>query len=84
MRVLLTGYNHDPKIIGQEFDYTRFGEWAHVHEKVHNLHLGHDVFYHALAIWSIQSSFRSWNPRLMRLAVLSENLVLPVLVDSSL
>ena len=83
-RVLVAGYNHDPKTIGQEFDYACFGEWAHVHQTVHDLHLRHDVFNHALTVWLIHSGFRSWNSRLMRLAVQAEDLVLPVLVDSNL
>ena len=83
-RMLVAGYNHDPKTIGQEFDYAGFREWAHVHQTVHDLHLGQDVFNHALTVWLIQSGIGSWNPRLMRLAVLSEDLVLPVLVDSDL
>ena len=81
--MLFVGDNHDFKIIGQEFNYARFGEWAHIHETVHNLHLRHDMLNHTFAVRSIQSGFRSGYPRFMRLAVLSEDFILPVLVDSN-
>ena len=82
--MLVVGNEHDRKATGKKLGDGVRGKWLHLHEAVHDGHLGNNVLDDALGQRQAMRSLRAWNPGLLGLAVESESLVLPILVQSGL
>ena len=82
--MLVMGNEHDGEATGKELGDGVRGKLLHLHEAVHDGHLGNNVLDDALGQRQALRSLRAWNPGLLGLAVESESLVLPILVQSGL